>query len=239
MTLGDRDKIVETPYGLEFSDKYSLTKAEEYYTKHRGGPGRRISDWWEHRMARRALNIAGNPKSVLDLPCGAGRFWDLLVEDPDRKLYAADNSEGMVAIAARMHPEEITSRFTLFQTSAFAIDMPDNSVDNIFSMRLLHHIGDSEDRLRIYREYHRVTRDTVCLSLWVDGNFKARRRLELERARQSGEKPRTRKKNFQNRFVLPAQQLEKEFDQAGFQVIGLVDFLPHYSMWRTYVLQKK
>ena len=189
MTSEDMNKGTDTPYGLEFSDKYSLNKAEEYYAKHKGGVGRRLSDWWEHRMARRALKMAGNPRSVLDLPCGAGRFWDLLAEDGGRELYAADNSEGMVAIAAQMHPAEITRRFTLFQTSAFAIDMPDSSVENIFSMRLLHHIGEPKDRLRIYREYHRVTQDTVCLSLWVDGNLKARRRQELERARQSGEKP--------------------------------------------------
>ena len=50
-------------------------------------------------MARRALALAGNPKSVLDLPCGAGRFWELLAENPERELYAADNSENMVAVA--------------------------------------------------------------------------------------------------------------------------------------------
>lgn len=156
----------EKEYGLEFSEKYSESKADDYYVKHKDTMGRRLSNWWEHRMARKSLVIAGNPRVILDLPCGAGRFWDLLVEDPERKLYAADNSAGMVKVAGESHPPEIRDRFKLFQTSAFNIDMPDESVDNVFCMRLLHHVGESADRLRIYREFHRVTRDSVCLSLW-------------------------------------------------------------------------
>lgn len=234
-----KPKKTDQAYGLEFSDKYSKQKAEDYYDKHKGGVGRRFSDWWEHRMARRALGIAGHPKSVLDLPCGAGRFWDLLTEDPERKLYAADNSEGMVAVAAQMHPEAITQRFKLFHTSAFSIDMDDASVDNIFSMRLLHHIGESADRLRIYKEYHRVTDDTVCVSMWVDGNIKAWRRRSLEQDRKSGKKPRTRKKSFQNRFVQERKVVEAEFAEAGFDILGKVDFMPGYSMWRTYILGKR
>jgi cyclopropane fatty-acyl-phospholipid synthase-like methyltransferase len=29
---------------------------------------------------------------VLDLPCGAGRFWPLLAEKPNRVIIGADNS---------------------------------------------------------------------------------------------------------------------------------------------------
>ena len=240
MTDEGKKKTAEE-YGLEFSDKYSKSKADDYYTKHRDSLGRRFSDWWEHRMARKALAMAGGPRVILDLPCGAGRFWDLLVEDPGRELYAADNSPGMVKVAGQSHPPEIRNRFKLFQTSAFSIDMADESVDNIFCMRLLHHVGDAADRLRIYNEFHRVTRDSVCLSLWVDGNIKAMRRRKLDEARASGKKPRKRAKSktFQNRFLQQRSVIEKEFTEAGFRIAGKVDFLPGYSMWRTYVLKKQ
>lgn len=233
-------KQVPEEYGLEFSDKYSKSKADDYYIKHKDSMGRRISDWWEHRMARKALAMAGSPRVILDLPCGAGRFWDLLVEKPERELYAADNSAGMVKVASQSHQPEIRDRFKLFQTSAFDIEMPDESVDNIFCMRLLHHVGDPADRLRIYKEFHRVTRDSVCLSLWVDGNIKAMRRRKLDEARASGKKPRKRAKSkqFQNRFLQQRNVIEKEFAEAGFRITGKVDFLPGYSMWRTYVLKK-
>ena len=216
---------------LEFSEKYSSEHARAYHAKHQAGLARRFSNWWEHRMARRALTLAGNPKSVLDLPCGAGRFWALLAEDPERELYAADNSENMVAVADHSHPSELRRRFKLFQTSAFAIDLPDGAVENIFCMRLLHHIAEPEHRLQIYREFHRVARDTVCLSLWVDGNFKAWRRKRLEARRYD--------KSYRNRLVLERGLVEAEFRQAGFEVVGYVDFLPYYAMWRTYVLKRR
>jgi len=215
---------------LEFSDKYSAEHAEQYRDKHQQAGWRSLSNRWEHRMARKALHLAGDPKSILDLPCGAGRFWAMLAEDPERELFAADNSENMVAVADQAHPAGLRDRFTLFQTSAFEIQLEDNRVENIFCMRLLHHIVEPEHRLQIYREFHRVARDTVCLSLWVDGNLKAWKRRRLEQRRPE--------KAYRNRVVLPRRQVEDEFRQAGFEVIGHVDFLPYYAMWRTYVLKK-
>jgi ubiquinone/menaquinone biosynthesis C-methylase UbiE len=238
MNDGDAMRPAVVEGELDFSGKYSKQKADEYFTKHQSTFGRRFSDRWEHRMARRALRLAGDPDSVLDLPCGAGRFWDLLAEKPNRELYAADYSEGMLVVAKQLQPPEIASRFNVFQTSAFDIKMDDNAVDSILCMRLLHHIGERDDRMRIYREFHRVARDTVSISLWVDGNYKAWRRQKLEQDRSSGKKPRKRKKHFQNRFIQSRQALESEFAEAGFDVIGKVDFLPGYSMWRTYVLRK-
>lgn len=218
---------------LEFSEKYSEEHARNYRDKHQQTGWRILSNRWEHRMARKALRIAGDPISVLDLPCGTGRFWAMLAQDPARELYAADNSENMVAVADQAHPPEIRDRFTLFRTSAFAVDLEDKQVDNIFCMRLLHHIEAPEHRLQIYREFRRVTRDTVCLSLWVDGNYKAWRRRRLEQRRK------TKTKTYQNRLVLPRRQVEEEFRRAGFEILGYVDFIPYFAMWRTYVLKKK
>lgn len=120
------------------------------------------------------------------------------------------------------------------QTSAFDIALPDNSVDSIFCMRLLHHIGEAEHRLTILRQFHRVTRDSVVLSLWVDGNFKAWKRERAEQRRRL----RNDQDEYQNRFVLPAATVEAEFIQAGFRIQERLDFLPMYAMWRVYVLRK-
>lgn len=222
-----------------FSTKYTPEKAERYHHKHRESLGRRISDWREKQMARKALRLAGEPRSVLDLPCGTGRFWALLTEEPRRELLAADYSGGMLQAALRYQPPEIAARFGVFQASAFAIALADGSVDNIFCMRLLHHIDDPRARLRILREFHRVTSDAVCISLWVDGNYQAWRRKRLDRLRAMGKRRSRRKKGFRNRFVQPAAGLEQEFREAGFAVIGKIDFLPRYSMWRTYVLARR
>jgi len=42
-----------------------------------------------------------------------------------------------------------------------------------------------------------------------------------------------------NRFVVERETIEAEFRQAGFRIVGHLDFLPGYAMWRTYVLRKQ
>ncbi|MBU1331432.1 MAG: class I SAM-dependent methyltransferase [Gammaproteobacteria bacterium] len=224
-----------SPIELEFSRKYDRAHAYEYLHKHQDGLSRRLSHWRDEQMARHALKLAGDPGLVLDLPCGAGRFWPLLAENRNRLIFAADNSADMLDIAEASQPMEVLKQVETFRTSAFAIDLTANAVDCIFCIRLLHHIEQPEHRLAILREFHRVSRDTVILSLWVDGNYKAwkRKRLEQRRAAEG------RAEQNQNRFVVARDVIENEFHQAGFKIIGQQDFLPGYAMWRTYVLRKE
>lgn len=223
-----------SPIELEFSRKYDFEHAQQYLHKHRDGLARRLSHWRDLQVARHALKLADEPNLVLDLPCGAGRFWPMLCERPNRMILAADNSADMLATARAAQPPEVLAQVSSFQTSAFAIDLDANAVDCIFCIRLLHHIESAEHRLAILRELHRVSRDTVIVSLWVDGNYKAwkRRRLEAHRAAQG------RAAQNQNRFVVARSTIEREFHQAGFDIIKHLDFLPGYAMWRIYVLRK-
>ena len=214
---------------LEFSEKYTPEHAEEYFRKHQAGFWRQLSNRREIVIARKALKMAGTPASVLDLPSGTGRFWEMLCEQPERKITAADNSHNMFEVGMQLRPKDVTRRIETFQCSAFDIPLPDNAVENIFCMRLLHHIGKNEDRLALFREFRRVASQTVCISLWVDGNYKAYKRRRVEATRGD-------RKAYQNRFVLPRSQVEAEFREAGMEIIGHVDFLKHYSMWRIYVL---
>ena len=225
------NKLKKTEVKLDFSNKYNREHSEQYFQKHQQGLARKLSNWRDLQLARKALKIAGNPQIVLDLPCGAGRFWPVLAENPKRQVIGADNSQDMLDIALEHSEAEIKSRFRVFQTSAFQIDMPDSSVDNIFCMRLIHHIGHSEHRLLMLREFFRVTKDTLIISLWVDGNYKSYKRKKLEQRNPRGPN--------QNRFVIPAKQIEKEFAQSGFEVLDFLDFIPYYAMWRVYILRKK
>lgn len=224
---------IDPPISLTFSGKYDRQHAEQYLRKHRDGLARRLSHWREEQLARKALSLAGDPTLVLDLPCGAGRFWPVLMENSNRVLIAADNSADMIDTARTYQPHAIQQGIRTLQTSAFDITLPDGAVDSIFCMRLLHHVGDAMHRLAMLREFHRVTRDTVILSLWVDGNYKAWRRTRLEQDRY-----RDTCRDVQNRFVLSVVQVMQEFEQAGFRIIGQLDFVPLYAMWRVYVLRK-
>src|SRR5436190_20428715 len=81
---GSETRVALTIPDLSFARKYTATHAQRYFEKHQEGFGRRFSNWREVCMARYALKLAGNPRSVLDLPCGTGRFWPLLAEKKDR-----------------------------------------------------------------------------------------------------------------------------------------------------------
>jgi hypothetical protein len=76
-----------------------------------------------------------------------------------------------------------------------------------------------------------VCSNSVIISLWVDGNFKAWRRKKLEAKRG--------KRSYHNRFIAPAADIETEFRKTGFSIKGKINFIPFYSMWRTYVLEKR
>jgi ubiquinone/menaquinone biosynthesis C-methylase UbiE len=218
---------------LEFSEKYDASHAKEYFDKHEsGGFWRSMSNWRDHQIARKALKIAGNPKSVLDLPCGTGRFWDLLVEEQDRIIHVSDNSQDMIDTGLKYRPPEITKRISSsFQASAFDLPVDDNFVESVFCIRLIHHIGDPEDRLILLKELQRVTSSTVIISLWVDGNYKAWKRKRSDKKRRE-------KHRYQNRFLIPVKTIEDEFNRAGLSVVARLDFIPYHSMWRTYVLKK-
>ncbi|MCD6297306.1 MAG: class I SAM-dependent methyltransferase, partial [Deltaproteobacteria bacterium] len=215
---------------LEFSEKYDEAQARCYFEKHGKGFGRRLSNWRETVMLQKALKLAGNPKTVLDLPAGTGRFWEMLSGYPDRKIYAADYSNNMLAMGLHMRPEHVTRRIRPLKCSAFSIPLADGAVESVFCARLLHHIGEREDRRAMLCEMARVASQSICVSLWIDGNYKARRRRKLEARRT--------KKHYQNRFVVKRSVIEEDFRRAGLKPIERIDFMKFYSMWSTYVLRK-
>ncbi len=224
------------PPKYQFAEKYDPEHAKKYFEKHNTGFWRRLSTWREIGMARQALVLAGRPKSVLDLPCGTGRFWQMLAEEPGRKIFAADNSRDMVDTGMTLRPPEVTARIEkAFQCSAFATGLPDNYTECVFCIRLLHHIQKSEDRILILKEFARISSGTVIVSLWVDGNFRAwRHQLKQERkARERGVA------GDRDRFLLKQSEIENEVFAAGLEIVGHVDFLKHWDKWRAYVLRVK
>lgn len=199
----------------------------------RGGLAPRLSRWREERLARKALALAGDPTLVLDLPCGAGRFWPLLAEHHGRVILGADESGTLLEVARAAHPRSLVDRIRTLCTTAFDIELPDRSVDCVFSMRFAPPVRDATQRLAMLREFHRVARDTVILSLSIDGNYEAwkRRGLEQEHARHGD--------NGTRKYPpLSARAVEQEYRAAGFQILGRFDFLPLYPMWRVYVLRR-
>ncbi|WP_273819300.1 MULTISPECIES: class I SAM-dependent methyltransferase [Pseudomonas] len=213
---------------LEFARQHAREHARVCRDAHPQGVLARIGHWREECLVRQALKMAGEPGLVLDLPCGAGRFWPVLAKRGNRVVLAADSSREMLEHCAVHHPPELFRRVRTFQSSAFAIGLPENAVDCIFCVPLFAHIAECEHRLAILGEFHRVSRDTVILSVCLGGNLMAWRHRHA-----------TVRPELENQPVLLGKaQIEAEFHEAGFEIVGHRDFLPGCAMRRVYVLRK-
>lgn len=213
---------MQKEFKLAFEDRYSYEYSKHYYQRHKAGGLKAVSNTLEQRMAARALLMAGSPNMVMDLPCGAGRFWQTFLTHGVEKIIGVDQSEGMLRVCREMTPVHQLQRIELHQGDVKNIPLSDKSVPSIFCMRLLHHIDIKSYRMAIYKEFQRVSSDTVCISYWVDGNIKSA--INLRRPHK-------------NQNYLSREVLEAEFLEAGFKIVGHVDMLKFYSPWRTYILK--
>lgn len=213
---------------LEFARQHAREHARACLAPCPDSLARRLALAREKQWVRQALKLAGEPGLVLDLPCGAGRFWPLLAERGNRVILAADPSQEMLDHCAVHHGDDVLMRVRTFQSSVFTIGLPENAVDCIFCMQLFQYVSDSRHRMAMLREFHRVSRDTVILSLCMDGKVMAWRHRHLAQA-ASQEVP---------RILFDKAQVEGEFREAGFEIVGHRDFLPGYALRRLYVLRK-
>jgi ubiquinone/menaquinone biosynthesis C-methylase UbiE len=98
----------------------------------------------------------------LDVPCGSGRFYPIF--RAARQVTMVDYNPEMLAVVEATYGPE--GRFDLVQGDICDLPFPDGRFDLVFSMRLLHHVGDEELRRRIIGELTRVSRRYVALSLY-------------------------------------------------------------------------
>lgn len=208
---------------LEFARRYDREHALVCLQSRPRGLGRRLSIWRDDQLVRNALKVAGEPGLILDVACGAGRYWPVLAEHANRVILASDPSRDMLNHAQTHHPQNLLQRIKTFQSSAFAIDLSANAVDCIFCMQLFQHIDSAEHRLAMLKEFHRVSRDTVIVAVRIDAYFKLRRRgAEAAQPRQ-----------------LPGKaEIEAQFLQVGLRLLSHQDFLPGCARMRVYVLRK-
>jgi|GEM_PF-312244 len=196
-----------------FGRKYKADDYAHYYSqKHAATLARRISNYFERRMIRRSLLRIRRKhyfESVLDCPSGTGRFLPTLAS-LGVSVVAMDTSDAMLREGRKYH-----GLFTKFPMavacSAFEIALPDNAVDVILCSRLLHHVSDREDRLRILREFARVAKVGVVISFFDADCFRSWKRARKEC--RSG-KPR-------GRFAMSRSVFLEETAQVGLRPIGM------------------
>jgi len=205
---------------------YDHAQAAWYEEHHKKNLRTRLTTWRERSLLTRALASVGPIASILDAPCGSGRFFPVLAHLDGAALTGADNSEGMLDVAARS--ESARQRdIRLVNTSLFATCFADREFDCVVCLRFLHHLALEYDRRTVLSELRRITRRSVILSLWVDGNWQARNR------RRHVPTP-----GFGRRNWIAREAIEREIADSGLSILRHYDVAPRLSMWRFYMLER-
>ncbi len=149
-----KPKVEEYSYKKEF---YRDAEVAADYDQHRFTTPRRqrrnVRKW---RAIRRALDEAGDVRSVLDLPCGTGRFTGHFARR-DLDTVGGDISLQMMRQAAAS-PEVAHDKISGYvQADGEALPFADRSLDCVVSIRYMFHV-DPITRRRILREMGRVAR---------------------------------------------------------------------------------
>jgi ubiquinone/menaquinone biosynthesis C-methylase UbiE len=138
--------------------------AKDYQQRRYRSVDQALVNWREQRIIEALLTscqLRGG--SLLDVPCGYGRFTPLFARLGIMAM-GADVRRAMVCLARENQPGPEMSHW--LQANIFALPFADNAFDCVLSIRLLHHYYSDAERIRIVRELARVSRRFVVLSVY-------------------------------------------------------------------------
>jgi SAM-dependent methyltransferase len=149
-----KPKIDEYAYKKDF---YRDPAVAADYDQHRfTTPRRQRRNLRKWRAIRRALEEAADIRSVLDLPCGTGRFTGELARS-GLNVVGGDISLQMMREAAGSPQVEHPDIAGYVQADAEELPFRDRSLDCVISIRFMFHV-DPITRRRILREMGRVSK---------------------------------------------------------------------------------
>jgi SAM-dependent methyltransferase len=187
-------------------------EVEEYERKRYRGVDQRLVHGREGRLLRNILHKIGEgPLLVLDVPCGYGRFSDLLL-DKGFSLVSSDLSFHMVK-RAREKAGQPHSRFLsgVVANAEQGLPFKKGAFSLLLSMRFFHHVHESKEREFILKEFSRATSDWVIISYYQKNlphylQRKLRRRIKRSRTRIK---------------MIPRKEFYKEVEGAGLRVVKI------------------
>lgn len=179
----------------------------------------------EQRALRAIFGCLGRFSTILDVPCGAGRFVQLLL-DSAATVIESDVSLEMLELSREQCSDPGRTRW--FQGDAGQLPLPDGGLDCVLCNRLLHHFRVRSDRVRILSELNRVTRRFVVVSFFDYHRF-GRIRLFLKWLK--GRRP-----DYAGHPTRP--EFESEIAEAGFRVHSFDRIGAPWVAEAYYVLEK-
>lgn len=169
------------------------------------------------QMILKSVHGLDGIKTVMDLPCGTGRFTSRIL-DHGWNLINADIS-GPMLVKAREYTPGFDNYLGAARMNAEHLPFADGTLDLVISIRFLMHVP-RDVRIRIFREYGRVSKRYVvldvrhkyCLNLWWKKFRKA----------------------FGSRTKVPEHrygmaELDKDIKEAGLRIVRKVWNAPPFS----------
>jgi ubiquinone/menaquinone biosynthesis C-methylase UbiE len=202
-------------------DFYRSDSVAEDYDFHRfSTPERQKRNVRKWAAIRKALALTTGVRTILDLPCGTGRFTGALARE-GYEVVGSDISFEMLKKAASLEdaqrpnpqPGEGAQRAICGYVQANAEHLPlrSDALDCVVCIRFMMHV-DPATRVRILREFHRVSRRWVI----VDYRHKYTFRYVLTHTFGKlglGRSPLSR---------VSRRDLEQEFRDAGFAIRSVI-----------------
>jgi len=177
---------------------------------------------WRREQAAVGELVGAIPSgsTVLDCPCGTGRWWNLLLTRA-KHITAMDISNEMVAFASK-RPEVVAGSVELIVGDAEAIPLANDSVDYVFSHALTKHLP-WPVQYNVLAEFARVARHGVICSFSVITPLKYRiwRRQRLVES-----------------FPFMEEELYWMAGQAGLRVIKMRNCTTPVGVERTVLFEK-
>jgi ubiquinone/menaquinone biosynthesis C-methylase UbiE len=145
-------------------DFYRSSQVAEDYDFHRfSSPERQKRNARKWAAIRAALREATGVRTILDLPCGTGRFTGALARE-GYEIIGSDISLEMLHKAAAQETQngQQLSIRGYVQANAEALPLRNDALDCVVSIRFMMHV-DPVTRVRMLREFGRVSRRWVIV----------------------------------------------------------------------------
>ena len=112
----------------------------------------------EIKIVKKILDKIKPNSIILDVPCGTGRWWKLLIKKA-KKIIACDISPGMIKFASQKK-NKIKSNIILKKGDAENLQMSNKSVDYSFCFALTKHLP-RNIQFKVLSELNRVSRKGI------------------------------------------------------------------------------
>jgi len=189
---------------------YQSAEVAADYDEHRFRTPKRIRrNVRKWNAIQKALALTNGVKTVVDLPCGTGRFTGNLAR-AGYEVVGSDISVEMMQQAAKLPSVQHANIRGYVRADAEAMPFPAKSVDCVMSIRFLFHV-DPQTRRRMLREFGRVSRR------WIIADYRHKYSFRYGVWKLTSVL-RLTKRPFERVSV---KSMKSEFEDAGLRVVKI------------------